>query len=152
LGETLRKLAAGMALDTHKGPIQDHFKDIQYGFKTPNGIEIVTHATNILHQIYPQWDRLFIDFKNAFNKIVRKYALRNIIEKFPRLSRYAIAYYGIKSDLLYTFLDDSDLSYYCSHIESEEGAQQGDSLGPFLFSMGASPLRRIRRNCWRGIL
>ena len=62
------------------------------------------------------------------------------MKKFPRLSRYAIAYYGTTTNLWYTFLDDLDNSYYCSHINSEEGAQQGDSFGPFLFSMGAHPL------------
>ena len=140
LGDTLRKLAAGLALDTHKGPIQEHFKDIQYGFRTPNGIEIITHAANISHQIHPGWDRLFIDFKNAFNNAIRSFAIRNILDKFPRLSRYAIAYYGITTNLWYTFLDETDGCYYVSHIKSEEGAQQGDSFGPFLFSMGAHPL------------
>lgn len=140
LGETLRKLAAGMALDSHKGPIQDHFKGIQYGFKTPNGIEFITHAANVSHQIHPEWDRLFIDFKNAFNNIIRKFAISNILEKFPRLSRYAIAYYGITTELWYTYSKDSDDPFCLSIIDSEEGAQQGDSFGPFLFSMGAHPL------------
>jgi len=127
-----------MALDTHKGPIQEHFRNIQYGFKTPNGIKIIVHSTNVSHQIHPDWDRVFIDLKNAFNNVIRKHAIRNIVSHFPMLSRYAIAFYGLSTELWYSYFDEENY-FMCEQNLSEEGAQQGDSFGPFLFSMGAYP-------------
>ena len=73
---------------------------------------------------------LKIDLCNAFNCISRNVFLEEIDKEIPELSQWARWCYGSKSHLWF-----HDVT-----IESSEGVQQGDPLGPLLFSLG---LRRI---------
>ena len=49
-----------------------------------------------------------------------------VLEKLPKIYNYVFQNYGQKSNLF--FGDDI--------LDSSEGVQQGDPLGPFLFSLG----------------
>ena len=66
---------------------------------------------------------LKIDFKNAFNSIRRDVILEEIKEEFPELLPFAAS----------TLSEPTDLSFGEFKILSEEGAQQGDPLGPAYF-------------------
>ena len=70
-----------------------------------------------------------IDFSNAFNCVNRDVFLRECRRVFPGLSQWSEWCYSHPSTLFYGQ----------DHIESQCGVQQGDPLGPFLFSLALQP-------------
>ena len=71
-----------------------------------------------------------IDFRNAFNSIRRDKILSLVKNKIPKIYNFVNQCYAEKSSLRF----GSEI------IDSEEGVQQGDPLGPFLFSLGIQDL------------
>ena len=68
-----------------------------------------------------------VDYANAFNSVARSAIASAVLEHVPELSRYVLGAYGEPSLL---FCEGETIS-------SEVGAQQGDPLGPVLFSLAA---------------
>ena len=68
-----------------------------------------------------------IDCRNAFNSTYRSAMAEAVLANVPEIGRYVAAAYGAPSLL---FVGDTTIS-------SEVGAQQGDPLGPVLFSLAA---------------
>ena len=68
---------------------------------------------------------LKLDFKNAFNTLRRDKMLESVKEYAPELFTFIHAAYG-----------QASLLFCGDHIlESAEGVQQGDPLGPLLFCL-----------------
>ena len=74
----------------------------------------------------PDWAILQVDVKNAFNSLSRKAILNSVNVQAPELMAWARYMYARHSLL---FLEGEPLA-------SANGVQQGDPLGPLLFSMG----------------
>ena len=74
---------------------------------------------------------LKIDFRNAFNCVDRSAFLSSVHQTFPGVFAWTEWCYGSPSVLLY---NHSDV------IVSSCGVQQGDPLGPFLFSLALGPI------------
>ena len=68
---------------------------------------------------------LKIDFKNAFNTVRRDIVLQLVKDKLPGIYPFIFQCYGGSSSL--SFGDDN--------LNSDEGVQQDDPLGLFLFSL-----------------
>ena len=77
-------------------------------------------------------DQVFvkIDFKNAFNTVQRDAFIEAVAKHVPELLHFVLAAYSESNELHFNKLT----------IPSEEGAQQGDLLGPLLFCLAIHDL------------
>lgn len=78
-----------------------------------------------VHNIQPCCLMLKVDFRNAFNSIHLDKVLSSVWDKAPKI--YPLAYSAYSQPSLLFFGN--------SILESAEGVQQGDPLGPLFFSL-----------------
>ena len=135
IGFTLRRLAGKVAMAKLKDTLADLFQPHQLGVGTPKGAEIMVHALRRYIEGNSNESKavLKIDFKNAFNCIRRDQILAKVKEQFPMLYPMIWQSYANASNLYF----NGD-----TIIQSREGVQQGDPLGPFLFSLGIADLTK----------
>ena len=136
MGSVWRKLVSKAVLYFLDPQIVQHFSHFQYGVGSRAGCEIVYHRTRQL--LATPGRRVVViktDFSNAFNSILRRAILNAVKISFPGLYAYVLAVYGPKSEL-WTAVEAGRRS----PILSEEGVQQGDVLGPFLFCLVLQPI------------
>jgi hypothetical protein len=129
-GETLRRLAAKTLCAGCKNRARELFLAVgQFGVGVAGGIEGLIHGAR---RIVAKWShdanarKIFVklDIANAFNSVSREFIFRAVREFFPDLEGYVRAAYADHTCL---FFGDFLLS-------SAAGVQQGDPLGPLLFS------------------
>ena len=129
IGESYRRLV-GKALMKHDTVTSrlDSFVPLQVGVGCRGGAEAVARAVRTLVDENKDDDELAllkIDFRNAFNTFSREAMLKAVEEEFPELSRWSAWCYASPTHL---WAGESTLS-------SSSGTQQGDPLGPLLFSL-----------------
>ena len=106
----------------------------QLCFDFRQGTEAAAHAARrFLKDIQQGQALLKLDFTNAFNTISRDEMLRIIHEELPELYPFISTCYSSTTLLCF---DD-----YL--IKSEEGAQQGDPLGPLLFLCNITEISQV---------
>jgi len=131
IGFTLRRLVSKCASSFGVSRLADYFSPVQLGVGTAGGCEAAVHATRrYLETMPPDWVLVKLDFSNAFNSLHRSDMLMAICERLPELYAYCFSAYAKPSILFhgpFTF-------------SSEEGPQQGDPLGPLLFSNCIHPM------------
>ena len=103
------------------------FQPNQLGVGTPKGAEAGAHALRAYVENEKISDEVLlkIDFRNAFNCVSRKVIMEKVKIHAPQIYTYVYHCYANKSSLYF----GEDI------IDSKEGVQQGDPLGPFLFSL-----------------
>ena len=113
----------------------------QAGVGIKGAQEIITHGIRLLYEqaigkVGAQWDG-----KNAFNDLWRTLVLEALEEDFPKTVVYFKTAYGHASEVFYNGLeegrpDGTSPSEWLQSVLSEDGAGQGDSLGPLFYCAG----------------
>jgi len=132
VGCTLRRLAAKVVCAKVSVLLGSYLRPIQLGFGTKCGIEAAIHSSRRFISFNHQNPIYFlkIDFLNAFNMISRSSILTEAFHVIPEY------YHFIKE----SYFEPSLLSFYDKTIVSQRGVQQGDPLGPALFSLALFPI------------
>ena len=141
-GEILRRVVAKCLCATQKERAGKFFLEGgQYGVACPAGMErVVHHVRGVVQREtteskeHEQIEKspaldfviLKVDLKNAFNRVSRHHVLKLVKDKFPALARWVTWCYGSEDPFLW---------FNGGVLSSQEEVQQGDPLGPLLFSM-----------------
>ena len=126
VGYVWRRLAGKVACNQVKAASAALLAPRQLGFGISGGAEAAVRAArrfleNMEHgQVFMK-----IDFRNAFNTLRRDCILEAVAKHFPELLPYITSTIG----------SPSDLQFGDFVIQSKEGAQQGDPLGPLKFCL-----------------
>ena len=141
VGSTLRRLVAKTAAKCVQKTAA-RMAPTQLGFGVKQGTEAAVHAARrFLQDVQPGQALLKLDFANAFNAISRDVILQTVHDELPELFPFIRTCYNSASHLCFgDFL-----------ISSDEGAQQGDPLGPLVFCAASLKLAKSLKselNIW----
>ena len=147
VGSVFRRLVAKVACNVLKADMSAFFAPFQFRVATPGGTEHLTRLLQLTLAQHPDWIILKTDAKNAFNSISRQAFLEGVAEHFPSLYHFVASCYLNSPSLCLLTPDGVDC------IQSSEGVQQGDPLGPFLFSLALHPcLKMAAEKCEQGFV
>ena len=133
IGTIFRKLIGTSIMNSIKSTLPGFFSPVQFGVGIPGGAENIIHGIRELYRLHPNYHIVSLDLVNAFNSISRKVVVAQVNEHYPLLNPWIWQCYGSPSQLL---VQGSPC------IASSTGVQQGDPLGPLLFSLGLQPALR----------
>lgn len=126
IGTTIRRICSKLCVANIKEEAIKQLSPIQVGFGIPGGAETLVHCSrHFLHNMTLNDCLIKLDFTNAFNTIERNSFLSIIHSRYPSIHNFVYSNYHSESNL---YLNDNIIS-------SRSGVQQGDPLGPVLFSL-----------------
>ena len=128
VGEVLRRLVGKCLCAALRVKAASFFEPYQFGVACPRGAERIIHGLRACveeHWLEEDFGVLKVDMKNAFNQVSRRALLSECAEHFPELLPWVGWCYGQHPYLWHTL----------GCLTSESGVQQGDPLGPLLFSL-----------------
>jgi len=126
VGCSLRRLVAKIAGNMVVEEMASLLSPRQLGYGIRGGAEAAVHATRqYLNNLEPDHAVVKLDFKNAFNSVRRDKMLDAVQVLAPKIYPFVHCVYSSPSSL---FWGERSL-------QSSEGVQQGDPLGPLLFCL-----------------
>ena len=138
IGDVLRRWITKALCMQHKVAFQEDLSPLQFAVGTEAGSEKIFRAaqTFIETEGGPFNRRVLIslDCRNAFNSVDRQTMLDELGMKYPAMVDFFWQFYG-QPALLWFRMDDGSVET----ILSEQGTQQGDAAGPFLFCLAFQP-------------
>ena len=129
VGEVFRRLVGKVLLRRNHTDIVKALAPMQVGVLVPAAAEQVAFAIrNIFSKLPASSDLVLLqlDFTNAFNCLDRNIILTEVHRRIPSLLPWVLS----------SFSEPAKLYYEDQIIYSQCGVQQGDVLGPLLFSLG----------------
>ena len=134
IGCTLRRLAGKICMRRIKDKCAALFHPCQLGVGTPLGAEIAIHGCRRYMRLNYNSNKvvLKVDFSNAFNSVKRDKILQGVQKHSPELFPFVHQAYS----------KPSVLQFGDNKLLSMEGAQQGDPMGPYLFSLATMDLSK----------
>ena len=131
VGYTWRRLAGKVACSLVSERAAALLSPRQLGFGVKGGAEAAVHACRRYVENMPHGHVFVkIDFTNAFNTVRRDVILEAVAQHLPDLLPYASS----------SFSEHSVLQFGEFSVLSQEGAQQGDPLGPLYFCLAVHEL------------
>ena len=131
VGQTLRRLVAKCVSIHVIHTVGPDLVPLQLGCGVPLGCEAAAHAARHYLRCMPLNHLLLkLDFKNAFNTLRRDRMIDAVQQSTPEMFSFIDSAYASPSHL---FCGDNIL-------QSAEGVQQGDPLGPLLFCITTQQL------------
>ncbi|CAG9135278.1 unnamed protein product [Plutella xylostella] len=127
VGSVIRRLVAKLCCRALGQALASELQPHQLGFGVPLGSEAAIHATRSFAMSEARRNDIIVkvDVRNAFNSIERDVILSKVKSSAPNLYPFVHQCYSSPSNLFYGV----------NLIESQVGVQQGDPLGPLLFSL-----------------
>lgn len=134
VGNVFRRLTSKIANEKSITFLKNYFFPIQVGCGIRRGAEIGAHSIRSFFKFTHTNPKAMVklDYKNAFNSIFRDKMLREVRDRTPEIFNYVAQCYT----------NPSYLNWNGNLILSERGCQQGDPLGPLLFSLTIHPIVR----------
>ena len=131
IGYTLRRISTVCANNFALTVLGSTLLPEQLGLGCPGGCEAAVHATQRFMSNMPA-DLVIVklDFCNAFNSLHQDVMLFAVAENMPDICRFCHIAYD----------KPTHLKFFGHTILSQEGAQQGDPLGPLLFCLSIHSL------------
>ena len=131
VGYTWRRLASKCASAFAVTKLSDYLQPVQLGAGVPGGCEAAVHAVRRFADSMPSnYSIAKLDFTNAFNCVNRSRMLIEIHNRLPELYKFCHLAYSVPSVLRFGNWE----------VNSQEGVQQGDPLGPIVFCLTIHPL------------
>lgn len=130
VGTTYRRLAAKAGCRKKVAFLSNLFQPLQLGFGSRGGCEAAVHSLRTFLGQNCGEVLLKVDVKNAFNSVDRGALLTQVKDKIPDLYNFLYQCYGKPSKLV----------YQNNVLLSSVGCQQGDPLGPAIFSLAIHPI------------
>ena len=131
VGYYWRRLVAKCANAYGIDLLANFFSPGQLGVGMAGGCEAAIHAARrFLCEAPSDYVLAKLDFSNAFNCLHRDTMLSAVADQLPKIYRFCHLAYSVATSLVFGEFE----------IESCEGAQQGDPLGPLLFCLALQPV------------
>ncbi|CEM34525.1 unnamed protein product [Vitrella brassicaformis CCMP3155] len=151
VGDAVRRWVTRAVCMQHKNKMAAYFAPLQCAVGTPAGNEKLLKAAETFIQSRREGEKkllMGLDCTNAFNEVDRQAIVNELASQFPELFHFLWQFYGEPAKLWYRLADGRVRT-----ILSQQGTQQGEPAGPFLFCLALQPvLKAIQASFPRALI
>ncbi len=151
VGDAVRRWVTRAVCMQHKNKMAAYFAPLQCAVGTAAGNEKLFKAAETFIESRREGEKrllMGLDCTNAFNEVDRQAIVNELARQFPELFHFLWQFYGEPAELWYRLADGRVRT-----ILSQQGTQQGDPAGPFLFCLALQPaLKAIQASFPRALI